>query len=146
MKEKVAGEYKRRVGKVLESKLNGGNLIKGINTWAVSLLQYSAAFFDCTKEGIKELDGRTRKLMTMHNGFHPRRNVDRVYIPRKEGGRGLHSVEDTVNLAVLGLERYMGSSEEGRISAARGPRRYDGVTEKELKKTCENRMKGTIRR
>ena len=38
MKEKVKTEYLRRVRKVLETKLNGGNIIKGINIWAVSLL------------------------------------------------------------------------------------------------------------
>ena len=38
MKEKVKIEYLRRVRKVLETKLNGGNIIKGINIWAVSLL------------------------------------------------------------------------------------------------------------
>ena len=41
MEEIVRAEYHR---KVLGTKLNGGNIIKGINTWAVSLLRYSAAF------------------------------------------------------------------------------------------------------
>ena len=34
----------RRLRKVLKSKLNGGNLVCGVNTWAVSLLRYSAVF------------------------------------------------------------------------------------------------------
>ena len=46
MKEKLNTEYLRRVRKVLETKLNGGKIIKGINTWAVSFLRYSAAFID----------------------------------------------------------------------------------------------------
>ena len=46
MKEKVKTEYLRRVRKVLETKLNGGNIIRGINIWAVSFLRYSAAFID----------------------------------------------------------------------------------------------------
>ena len=33
---KVKAKYLRRVRKVLETKLNGGNIIKGINTWALS--------------------------------------------------------------------------------------------------------------
>ena len=37
----VSKEYIR---KILESKLNGGNLVRGVNTWVVSLLRYSAAF------------------------------------------------------------------------------------------------------
>ena len=44
MKLNVLKEYVRRIRKVLESKLNGGNLVCGVNTCAVSLLGYSAAF------------------------------------------------------------------------------------------------------
>ena len=39
MKLNVLKEYIRRLRKVLKSKLNGGNLVRGINTWAVSLLR-----------------------------------------------------------------------------------------------------------
>ena len=46
MKRTVKNEYLRRVRKVLESQLNGGNLITAINTWAVSLLRYGAGFID----------------------------------------------------------------------------------------------------
>ena len=35
MKEKTKKEYLRRVRKVAQTKLNGGNLIQAINTWAV---------------------------------------------------------------------------------------------------------------
>ena len=44
MKLKVSKEYFRRLKKVLKSKLNGENLVQRVNTWAVSLLRYSAAF------------------------------------------------------------------------------------------------------
>ena len=48
MKEKIKAEYYGRVRKILEMKLNGENIITGVNTWAVSLLRYSAAFLDWT--------------------------------------------------------------------------------------------------
>ena len=35
MKEKVKTEYYRRVRKILETKLNGGNITTGINTWTI---------------------------------------------------------------------------------------------------------------
>ena len=37
MKLNVSKEYIRRIRKVLKSKVNGGNLVCGVNTWAVSL-------------------------------------------------------------------------------------------------------------
>ena len=44
MKLIVTKEYIRRLRKVLISKLNGRNLVCGVNTWAVSLLRYSTTF------------------------------------------------------------------------------------------------------
>ena len=41
MKLKVSKEYFRRLKEV---KVECGNLVQGVNIWAVSLLRYSAAF------------------------------------------------------------------------------------------------------
>ena len=40
MKLNVSKEYVKRTRKILKSKLNGGNLVHGVNTWVVSLLRY----------------------------------------------------------------------------------------------------------
>ena len=66
-----------------------------------------------------QLDRRTRRLMTMHNVLHPKSNVDRLYIPRKEGGRGLQGVEEAVKVTNLGLENYEKDSRERLLTAAR---------------------------
>ena len=42
--------------KTVEIKDYGSNVVKGIDTWAVSILRYSAAFIDWTKGELKELD------------------------------------------------------------------------------------------
>ena len=44
MKLSISKEYIRKIRNVLKSKLNGGILVCGVNTWAVSLLRYLAAF------------------------------------------------------------------------------------------------------
>ena len=111
-KEKVKIEYYRRVRKILETKLNGGNIITGINTWVILLRRYSTAFLDWTGVELEQMDRRTRKLMTMHRSLNPRSDVARIYLSRKEGGRGLLSVEDTIKLAILGLEKYVLTSEK----------------------------------
>ena len=96
--------------KILETKLNGNNMIKGINTWAIALLRYSAAFLEWTKLEKEELDRDTRKLLTIHKALHPKSDVDRLYLPRNEGGRGLQSAQDTIELVILGLDNYVRSS------------------------------------
>ena len=44
MKDKIQKEYLRRTRKLLETKLSSRNLIKEMNTWAVSLVRYSGPF------------------------------------------------------------------------------------------------------
>ena len=102
------------------------------------MLRYSAAFLGWTKEEIHQLDRKTRKLLTMHGGLHPKSNVDRWYIPRKEGGRGLLNVEDVINLAVIGLERYVCNSNERLLTAARAANEYEGDSETEYKLRKKN--------
>ena len=52
----ILKEYNRKLRKVLKSKLNGGNLVRGVNTWAVSLLRYSAAFVSWRKSELQAID------------------------------------------------------------------------------------------
>ena len=54
----------------------------------------------------------------MYGALHPKSDVDRLYIPRKEGGRGLISIEDCVELAISGLEVHVHGNEERLIQAA----------------------------
>ena len=45
IKTKVSEEYFRELRKILKSKLKSQSLVHGVNTWPVSLLKHSAAFF-----------------------------------------------------------------------------------------------------
>ena len=56
MKLNVSIEYIRRLRKVLKSKLNDWNLVRGVNTWAVSLLRYLAAFISWEKSELQAID------------------------------------------------------------------------------------------
>ena len=122
----VSKEYIRRLRKVLKSRLNGGNLFRGVNTWAVSLFRYSAAFVSWRKSELQATDRKARRLFTIYGALHPKSDGNRLYIPRKEGGRGLISIEDCVELAIRGLEVYVHGSEERLIQAARGDK-IDGL-------------------
>ena len=72
MKLNVSKEYIRRLRKVLNSKLNGGNLVRRVNTWAVSLLRYSAAFVSWRKSELQAIGRETRKLLTIYGALHPK--------------------------------------------------------------------------
>ena len=38
-----------------------------------------------TREGLKQMDHRTRKLMTINKALRPRDDVDRLYVSKREG-------------------------------------------------------------
>ena len=42
--------------------------------------------------------------MTMHKALHPRDDVDRLYVSRKEGRKRLASIEDSVDASIQRLE------------------------------------------
>ena len=81
MKLNVSKEYIRRIRKVSKSKLNGGNLVRGVNTRAVSILRYSAAFISWRKSELQGIDRKTRKLFTIYGPLHPKSDVGRLCIP-----------------------------------------------------------------
>ena len=83
MKEKIQKEYLRRTRKLLETKLSSKNLIKGINIWAVPPVGYSGPFLKWTRDELKQMDQRIRKLMTMHKALHPRDDVDYMYLEKR---------------------------------------------------------------
>ena len=80
--------------------MNCGNLVRGVNTCAVSLLRYSAAFANWRKSELQAIDRKTRKLFTIYGALHPKSDADRLYIARKEGGSGLISIESCIELSI----------------------------------------------
>ena len=55
VKNLVCGEYKRNLTSTLKSKLNRWNLIKSINTFTFSVVQYTEGIEKCTKNRFKVL-------------------------------------------------------------------------------------------
>ena len=94
MKDRITKEYVKRVLKIVPSKLSSGITI-GHHRRHQLLSSISDKVWcwnhrlDETKEDLKKIDGKTTKIPSMNRMLHPQSDVDRLYIPRKEGGRGL---------------------------------------------------------
>ena len=43
----------------------------------------------------------------MHKALHPRDNVERLYVSRKEERRGIANIEDSVDALIQRLEDYI---------------------------------------
>ena len=56
---------------------------------------------------MKKIDTKTRKLLNMHNMLHPKVDVERLYIPRKGGERGLIDVKTAFKTVTRGLDHNL---------------------------------------
>ena len=101
-------KFKKNISGELENYSRQSSLAetwsKEKNTWAVPLVRYSRPFLKWTRDECRQMDQRTRKLMTMHKVLHLHDDTDRLYIPRKERRRGLASIEDSVETSIQRLE------------------------------------------
>ena len=71
--------------------------------------------------------------MTIHKALHPREDVYRLYVSRKEGRRGLALIEDSVDASIQWLEDYIRKHERRQITAIRN----------DTDKTIDDRMTTT---
>ena len=55
----------------------------------------------------------------MHKVLDPRDDVDRRYVSRKDGGRGLASIEDSVDASIQRLKDYIQKHDGGLITDTR---------------------------
>lgn len=92
LKNEYKESYRKRLTKLLNTKLSAKNLIVAINSWAIPTLTYSFGILKWTTTDLQELDRLTRRLLTKFRMLHPNSSVDRLYLPRREGGRGLLNI------------------------------------------------------
>ena len=111
MKEKIQQEYFRRIGMVLKSELNFFNKMEAINTTAIPVVTCSFNIINWTAEDIKDLDRKTRKLLTKERMHHPKSDEDRMYLPMLSGCRGLIQTETSYNTTTIGLATYFEKSQ-----------------------------------
>ena len=114
--------------------MNGRNKVTAINTWAAAILRCGIGIIQWKASELKDLDRKSRKAMTMCGGLHPKSDVDRLYVKKKEGGRDLISVEQYVREEENRLGFYVANSEESLI---RGVSAAETINTREIIPTVE---------
>jgi hypothetical protein len=110
MKEGLKQKYNKRLRMILKSELNARNKITAIGALAVPVLRYSFGIINWRIEDIKKIDRKTRKILTTYKVHHPKADIDRVYVKRKEGGRGLVQVEAAYRAEITGIAEYLNTN------------------------------------
>jgi hypothetical protein len=56
------------------------------------------------------MDRKTRKILTIYKVHHPKADIDRLYVKRKEGGRGLVQVEAAYKAEITNIAEYLNTN------------------------------------
>jgi hypothetical protein len=52
-------------------------------------------------------------MLTMYKMHHPKADIDRLYVKRKEGGRGLVQVEAACKTEIINIAEYLNTNYKG---------------------------------
>jgi len=118
-KEKLKKGYLRILRLVLGTELSAKNKIQAIGSLALLVLRYSFGIINWNQEELQKLDHKTRKLLTIHGQHHPKADVDRLYVPRQQGGRGLIQLEAVHAVEITKLVEYVDRKEDPLIQIVR---------------------------
>ena len=106
IKEKLSSEYLKRVELIVRTKLCGANSTKAINTYAVPVLTYSFGVIKWSEGELEKLRVGTNKMLVKYRQRHPKSSVERVTLPRSEGGRGILDLKYLHDSQVCNLREY----------------------------------------
>ena len=127
-KEKLKKKYLRRVRLVLGTELSAKNKIQAIGSLAVPVLTYGFGIVNWHQEELQKLDQKT-KLLTIHGQHHPKADIDRLYVSRKRGGRGLMQLEAAHAVEITKLMEYVDRKEDPLIQVVRTQHQLSSVTD-----------------
>ena len=105
--------------------------VMAVNTWAASVMRYGVGILKWNTDELKSLNRRTRKFITMHGELHLKSDIDRVYLSKEMGGRGLRMEENN-------LRWYVRNSVEPLIEGVKAAETIecnDTVNKKEFKQS-----------
>lgn len=105
-KEHLKTTLSLRVGKLLKTELNAKNKFQSINSWAIPALSYSFGVIKWSRTALEGLNRKIRTTLTAHRVHHPKSATERLYLPRKEGGRGLLDLVQLHNRQIRSLKKY----------------------------------------
>ena len=99
--------------------MNSQNKISAINAYCLPAIRYTAGIVDWNLNDLRAMDRKTRKLLTINRGLHPRSDVDHLYLPRKKRLRRMKSV-DVLHKEKCSLFHYLVKSKESLLKVVYG--------------------------
>nr|XP_027202540.1 uncharacterized protein LOC113796462 [Dermatophagoides pteronyssinus] len=111
LKDKI----KKRIEELCQTRLNGVNMFRAINEYAISSINYYVGVVDFSPEEFKDIDKEIRQILNKYKIIWKSANNDRLYLKRNELGRGLINVEEHAELMMFKLLNHLESRPETRV-------------------------------
>ena len=115
MRTKIHTTYIQRVKKICKSELTTKNKVTAINQFALPIVTYGFGVVDWPQKHLNNLDVKTRKIMTLHKVIYRNQCLNRMYLPRSEGGMGLQGISDSFRSTMVSLGQYLLSNKDSLI-------------------------------
>ncbi len=106
-KREAREKYNGRVAQAAACPLDVRDKIQIIDTWAVPVIRYGYPVLNWTQSELRQMDEKTRKTLREKGLTAKKEDVDWLYLPRKSGGRGLRSAEDTYLQETAAFKQYV---------------------------------------
>ena len=106
-KKRVTSEYYKRVKKIWKSELSAYNKHVAHNAFAVPVLIPTFGLLNWTINEIEQIDIKTRNILCMTGNFHRNSDIDRLYLKRKNGGRGFKCIKTTYEARIVAARRHL---------------------------------------
>ncbi len=78
-----------------------------MTAWAVGVCAYYYAFLGWGRKELRAIDVLTRKILCEHKAHHPQAAIERLYLPRKKGGRGMLCIEHAYEREMVLMAFYL---------------------------------------
>jgi hypothetical protein len=135
-KTTIQEEMFDRIHKLCQTRLHSRNLFKAINEYALSVLNYQIALVDYTEQELEDLDRKVRTILRTYKAHFQPASLERLYLSRKENGRGLNNIVHKAERITLGFNQYL----SGPVQNIR----KDAIWEMELKESAPTAFIGTL--
>ena len=96
---------------ILKSELSSKHTFEAINSYAIPALLYGFPMLNWTIMELEIIDKETRKMLQQY-AMHSQSDVTRLYLLRKNGGRGLINITNHYKNAIINFSSYLLNSEE----------------------------------
>ncbi|GIX65779.1 reverse-transcriptase domain containing protein,putative [Babesia caballi] len=103
MYSRIHEEIKKRVNMLLDTDLSAKNLFRAVNQYALTVPNYYIGVVPLEPYQFARLDRMVRKQLYEKGAHKHCANISRLYLPRKELGRGLHNLEFRAEMMLLNL-------------------------------------------